>query len=346
MPLDQRIKEADQFRLDERKLVEAVQSTEIMYSTSRGGPHTGSSNCETCDRKRTLIRQDYYDFYIGEGEPERWDANLVEYRQEMVRMYNDPDQYTLEDMHARFQQELRRHLKEDFCKLNRGDPQTVVDRKKWSPSQFDKDQDLKSILQINLEATLITAPREAAEAIYALQSSKTSQERIPIYIKYYCTPSWHDTPQQKNIKAKYARQFENGLSHDTVIKAWKAEVLSSQQQEISKLKHRLGELQMAQSAHLKNKAKKEEKDQRMRDREYVFVPKMERCALKDCNKEIDVNTEGGALQCALCDWSAARSEGIMGKKGFRFYYCCKEHLEENFVSCLDFPFSLVKGLRE
>jgi hypothetical protein len=335
VPLDQKIREADRFRYDEERLSGTLQMIERVSSTPRGGPHTGNSNCERCTEKRIMITQAYHSFYISH-EPDRWDSSLAEYREEMERMFSDPEQYTLEDIHARFQQELRQHIKKEMCTLKRGDSKTVVERKRWSASQFDNVHDLKSTLQTTLEVTLNTTPREAAEAMYALHSTKTAHERAPVYAKYYCTPSWTDTSQQKNIKAKYARQFEAGLSHDQVITAWKNEVLSSQQQEISKLQHRLGELQMAQSAHLKNKAKKAEKDQRIQDREYVFVPKMERCTFTGCNKEVDVNTEGGALQCALCDWLAARYEDVERKKGWRFFYCSREHVEEDFVSYREF----------
>jgi hypothetical protein len=47
--------------------------------------------------------------------------------------------------------------------------------------------------------------------------------------------------------------------------------------------------------------------------------------------EVDVSTEEGAIQCAVCDWLARRSE-----RRRRFFYCCEEHAEEDFVSLLYF----------
>jgi hypothetical protein len=320
------MQQADLLRQSEEELNLALQSIEESDSTPRAGNHTGDQNCERCIKKERQITEAYYRYYLGD-EPGRWDYHLSAYREEVERMFNELGTCTLEDIHARYQQELREHLKNDLCKVKRGDSETVVEKKNLALSQFDLGQDLKQILEMHLDSILSSTTREAAEAIAELQKTKTYEERIPIYVKYYCTPSQTDTPQQKNIKAKYARQFKAGIPHDEVLDAWKKEVISSQKEEILKLKHRLGELQMAQSAHLKHKAKKAEKDQRMQDREYVFVPKMERCALEKCGKEVDLSVEGGALQCAVCDWLAARNE-----KRRRFFYCCEEHAEEDFVS--------------
>lgn len=242
-------------------------------------------------------------------------------------MFDDSEAYSLEDIHVRYQRELRDHLKRNLCTVRRGDSKEIIDQKTWTSSRFDSGEETKAILEPHLDGTLNATAREAADAIHALQKTTTSEERIPIYVKYYCTPAWADTPQQKNMKAKYARQFEAGLSHDEVLAAWKKEVLYLQQEEISKLKHRLGELQMAQSAHLKNQAKKAERDQRMQDRDYVFVPKPENCSLASCGAEVDVSAEGGAIQCAVCDWLARRSD-----RRRRSFYCSEEHAEEDFVS--------------
>lgn len=327
---DQQILQAYEFRDSEESLKENLQAAEEFYSKIRPGNytyHTGDADCERCTKWKRRIIQTYADYYLGNA-PHRWDANLSDYREEIREMFHDPTAYSLEEIHTKYQRELRSHLKKVLCNVKRGDSKDTIDQKALTSSRIDSGEEIKPILEMHLEFVLSSSPPEVADAIRELQKSKSRGERIPIYVKYYCTPAWADTPQQKNMKAKYARQFEAGLSHDEVLGAWKKEVLYMQQEEISKLKHRLGELQMAQSAHLKNKAKKAEKDQRMQDRDYVFVPKLERCSLESCGREVDVSTEGGAIQCAVCDWLARRDE--TNRK--RFFYCAEEHAEEDFVS--------------
>jgi hypothetical protein len=73
----------------------------------------------------------------------------------------------------------------------------------------------------------------------------------------------------------------------------------------------------------------------MQDREDALAPKMERCSMEACGREVDLSVEGGAIQCAVCDWLAGRSE-----RRRRFYYCCEQHAEEDFVSQLPFRFRL------
>ncbi|KIN04426.1 hypothetical protein OIDMADRAFT_191412 [Oidiodendron maius Zn] len=315
----------DQLRSSEDELYAALQNIEKFYASSRAGNHTGEPGCDRCMKKKRRIKQAYYDYYLGH-ERGRWDYHLSAYREEMQRMFDDSEAYSLEDIHGRYQRELREHLKRDLCTVTRGDSKDIVDHKAWTSSRFDSGEDTKPILETHFEGALNCMSLEAADAIHAIQKTTTPEERISIYVKYYCTPAWTDTPQQKNMKAKYARQFEAGHSHDEVLTSWKKEVLYLQQEEISKLKHRLGELQMAQSAHLKNKAKKAERDQRMQDREYVFVPKLEMCSLESCGMEVDVGTDGGAIQCAVCDWLARRSD-----RRRRYFYCSEDHAEEDFV---------------
>lgn len=282
-------------------------------------------------KKKRRIKQAYHSYYLGQ-DPYRWDTHLSAYREEMQRMFDDTEAFSLEAIHARYQRELRDYLKEVLCTVKRGDPEEVSDNKAQILSRFESGEDIKSILERYLESSLDSSSPETADAIRALQKTTTPEERIPIYVKYYCTPAWADTPQQKNMKGKYARQFESGLSHDDVLGAWKKEVLYMQQEEISKLKHRLGELQMAQSAHLKNKAKKAERDQRLQDRDYVFVPKPETCSLASCGKEVDVAADGGAIQCAVCDWLARKGD----RRRKRYFYCSEDHAEEDFVGLISF----------
>jgi hypothetical protein len=298
-----------------------------------GAPHTGNPDCERCGEKKRQIWQAYYDYYLG-NELGRWDSMLYSYREEIQRMMNSiPDRYTLEDVHARFEQELREHLKKDLCTEDTNlDTANLAVLKRFTMDQFNRGAPTSEILEGRLNAELSSPALHSSDAVAfmtALQRSKTSHERIQIYQKYYCTPLWNDSPQQKSIKSKYARLFESGMSHDAVLGMWKKEALESQNIEILKLKHRMGELKMAQSAHLKNKAKKAETDQRMQDREYVFVQKQTaRCTLERCEREVSL-TEGEAVECAVCDWLVGRDRS---ERREHAYYCCEEHVDEDFVS--------------
>lgn len=331
LSLDQRVKEGDQFRLSEEKLSSVLKSIEQKFSAPRSS-HTGTPDCESCGEQRRQIWQAYYDYYLG-TEPDRWDLKLRNYREEMREMLKSigRSRYTLEDVNARFEQELRDHLQKDLCTAQPDlDTVNLEELKRITLEQFDAGKPTVRILEERLDAELNLPALHSGDAvafIEALQHSQNARERIHIYQKYYCSPSWDDTPQMKNYKAKYARLFERGMSHDSVLQLWKQEALEAQHIEISKLKHRLGELKMAQSAHLKNKAKKAEKDQRMQDREYVIVPRQAaKCSLERCEREVSL-ADGEVLECALCDWLARKDRS---ERRYHAYYCSEGHVKEDF----------------
>lgn len=327
LSLDEKIREIEQFARTEKTLSQSLGNIERYFSTPQAGLHTGTPNCDRCAQKKRQIWEAYCEYYLGR-EPDRWDSRLHAYREEMHQMLNSiPAKYSLEDVHRRFEQELRDDLQRDMSG-------TQPDLGKMGLTEL-KDLRARRLEQHHTSAdTEVDAPtihsEEAIAFMTALQASKTSKERIQVYVKYYCTPSWSDTPAQKAIKAKYARLFERGFSHDVVLAKWKAEALESHDREISKQRHRLAELKMAQSAHLRSKAKRAEKDQRMQDREYVFVQKpTATCSLEGCEQEISLGEGEEVVECAVCLWLAGkdRSEGRRHS-----YYCSEAHLEEDFVS--------------
>jgi hypothetical protein len=147
-------------------------------------------------------------------------------------------------------------------------------------------------------------------------------------MNYYCRPAWADSPQQKAFKAKYARMFGELIPHDEVLAAMEKEAADSHASKIDVLQREISELQMAQSAHLKVKAKKEEKHERMiLDREPS--PKMVQCSLDGCANE--VNLLADTIECAICEWLHRKG----GERG-RYVYCSVEHADEDFVSSLSF----------
>ena len=336
LSLEQRVQQGDQFRRSGEELSATLNSIEAFFS-NEAGPHTAQPHCETCVAKKQRIRQAYSSYYLG-TEPGRWDADLLAYRAEIAMMLDSPDQYSLEDINKRFNQELREHLRKDLCTpCPNVDPlylKTLTEFNTYLSKQFDENEPMENIIKTAINMKLDHPdpfqPAETAKFLRQLHNATTAQDRAQVYKAYYCTSSWDDSPQQKNIKAKYERMFDSGLSPDAVISQWKHEALEAQKQEISKLKHRLGDLRMAQSAHLKNKAaKKAEQDQRMQD---VVQKQTARCNLQSCGREVDSTAEEGVLECAVCDWLAAKGQ-TEGERREHAYYCCEEHVEEDFVCC-------------
>lgn len=162
----------------------------------------------------------------------------------------------------------------------------------------------------------------ALEFNMRMNGAKTNEERAALYVSYYCTLTPDDTTQMRSLKTKYAKLFESGKSHDTVLGMWKAEAKDLKAREIGGLEQRLGELKMAQSAHLKNKKKKKmKKDAKMMDKRIMVE-----CSLPGCGKQMD-KSKGGVDECAVCDWLAWRT----GQRQ-HFYYCSVAHCKEDFVS--------------
>jgi hypothetical protein len=342
LTFDQRLTQGDRYREAAEELDASILNIEQFYSSPDAGAHTGGPECERCAKKKRRITQAYYAYYLGH-QPGRWDECLTEYRQEIEDMFNRPD-VPLEAIHERFKAELREHLRKDLCTILQSDPKDVVDQKMRVDQLLQEvsvEEALRNGLQGKIDAVaLVPGIDEQVRPDYArhatnpvsfnsgLQNSRTAEQRADLYTAYYCTPSWDDTPQQRNMKTKYGKLFESGMSHDTVLGMWRSEAKDTKARELERLKQRLGELQMAQSAHLKNKKRKMEKDARMKDKEYVVVPRLVECSLPGCELQMDVSREG-PIECAVCDWLATRS----GERR-HFYYCSEDHIEEDFVSSL------------
>ena len=292
--------------------------------------------------------QAYYDYYLGH-QPGRWDEGLIQYRQEIEGMFNGSD-VSLEAIHERSKAELREHLRKDLCTTLPGDSKDVVEYKMRLGGLLQEvsiEEALGRGFQEKIDGSALVPgldgqvgwdeARDVAHPVgfnVSLQDAKTVEQRAELYIAYYCTPAWNDTPQQRSMKMKYGKLFESGMSHDTVLGMWTKEAHEIKAREVGRLKQRLGELQMAQSAHLKNKKRKMEKDARMKDKEYVVVPRLVQCSLRGCELQMDVSKEG-PIECAICDWLARR-----GGERRHFYYCSEDHIEDDFVSL---PISLIRS---
>lgn len=244
----------------------------------------------------------------------------------MAEMLNNPNGYSLEEVHALFLSTFRDHLKQDLCRPTTRDMPQLRALKSSTAAQFESGRPTADILSDYAAAIERIAPDpDAAAFAAAINNSRTKEERASVYSNYYCRPSWADSPQQKAFKAKYARLFESLLPHDEVLSAMKKEAEDSHASKIDVLQREISELQMAQSAHMKVKAKKEEKDHKM-TMERDPSPKMVQCSLDGCANEVNLLSD--TIECAICEWLQRK-----GGRG-RFLYCSVEHAEEDFVSFL------------
>jgi hypothetical protein len=340
LTFDQRITQGDRYREAAEVLDAKLQSIEQFYASPESGSHTGSQDCERCTIKTRRIMRAFHEYYLG-NQPGRWDEGLLTYRQELEDMFNNPS-VTLEAIHKRFQAELSQHLIQDLGAVLPGGQGDAVEYE-FDFERIFGEVPLETTLEMGLQAktnvlasepgldgrvgnNVLQDPTHPAGFNVSLNNAKTAEQRAELYIAYYCTPVWNDTPQQRNMKAKYSKLFESGESHDAVLQMWRKEAQDIKSRELDRLKQRLGELQMAQSAHLKNKARKIEKDARMKDKEYVVVPRLVECSLPNCEVQMDVSKQG-PIQCAVCDWLSRRS----GDRR-HFYYCSEDHVEKDFVS--------------
>ena len=127
--------------------------------------------------------------------------------------------------------------------------------------------------------------------------------------------------------------FAEGHPHDEVIRQWHREVLEAQEKRTGKLKYQLGELKMAQTAHLKNKAKKAE-NQRMWDQkdEAEVDSKTFICTLPRCGIDLVDTARESWATCLYCEWLVSKQEEV-GAAGIEpSYYCTVEHAEADLVS--------------
>ena len=340
LTIDRRLTQGDRYREAAQELDATLQSIETFYSSPNAPTHAGSPDCERCTKKNRRIMGAYYDYYLGD-QPGRWDENHISYRQELDSMFKSG--VLLETIHARFKDELREHLRKDLCAVLPGDGKEDVEYKMRVNELLSRvpiEEALEGVFQGKIDGLAYTPGLDGRRGVDGtrdiahpagfninLQETKTAEQRAGLFVAYYCTSAWSDTPQQNNMKRKYGKMFEAGIGHDEVLALWKKEAKENKGREVERLKQQLGELKMAQSAHLKNKKKKMEKDARMKDKEYVVVPRLVGCSLPSCEIQMDVSREG-PIECAVCDWLAHKSDDRR-----RFYYCSEEHVEEDFVSC-------------
>lgn len=244
-------------------------------------------------------------------------------------MFEKPDEYDLAAIHQRADMELRSHLKKDICAHAPGDTKDTIRYKSIATHQLDEGKSIAEILKAYFENQFTTCPDSAlVDFIRELNATTRDEERIPIYIRYYCAGFSADNTNIKNFKAKYSRMFEQGIPHDTVVAAMRKEVSTLREVEVSDLQRRLNELNLAQSAHLKAKAKKAKKDQ-MKDQRNMSLVEESRavCGYEDCSKDINLGVDEGSIQCAVCVWI---EELIIGEKST--YYCSPDHARIDHVT--------------
>ncbi|KAH7308800.1 hypothetical protein BKA65DRAFT_519944 [Rhexocercosporidium sp. MPI-PUGE-AT-0058] len=319
---DRRLQSGDQFRESKEQLEATLAAIDRFYASPEAGPHDGPPNCQRCSKKRHDVARAFYDYYVSD-DPRAWYADHVQYKQEMQRRFENPDDFSLDDTHSFFQSVLREHLKQDLCTVLPTDSANITAFKYKTSDFFNEGRSTEEILDAYLGYASSIAPTPQAAAFNAaLQDSTTKEERAQSYIDYYCASSWSDPPAVKAIKAKHARMFEALVPHDQVLASWRKDAQESQTSKVAELQGKLSDIKMAQSAYLKNKKRKAEKDQRMVDREPI--PRIELCALRECPIKINLVTEE-VIECAICEWMDRKG----GERG-RAVYCSLEHANEDF----------------
>ncbi|CAL3964372.1 hypothetical protein PZA11_001745 [Diplocarpon coronariae] len=324
--LDRRLLAGDAFRDAKIRLENTLRSIEDHYSSPAAGFHTGSPHCPRCLDKKKHVSRAYYDYYLSD-DARSWYAEIPQYKHEIQRRFDNPDAYSLDDIHVFFQATLREHLKQDLCAARRGDNGAVTSFKYKTSDLFNESiRSTSEILTAYLDnISLICPNKDSVGFVHALQNTTTPEERAQIYIQYYCASSWDDPPAVKTFKAKWARMFESLAPHDEILAAMRREADGCHASKLSELQGKLSDIKMAQSAHLKNKkrkAEKDQRDQRVLDREPS--PRTERCTLGGCPAEINL-LDGTVIECAICEWLDRKG----GDRG-RAVYCSVEHAEADF----------------
>ncbi|KAL2069307.1 hypothetical protein VTL71DRAFT_15645 [Oculimacula yallundae] len=318
---DRRLQSGDHFRECKEELEGSLAAIDRYYASPEAGPHDGPPNCQRCNKKKQDIARAFYSYYLS-NDPRAWYAEHVQYKQEMQRRFNSPEVFSLEDNHAFFQSVLREHLKQDLCSVLPSDDANTTSFKYKTSDFFNEERSIDEILDAYLTHVATIAPSpEAATFNDALQDTTSREERAQLYIKYYCTPSVDDSPAVKAIKTKHARMFGALLPHDQVLASWRKDAQDSQATKITEFQAKLSDIKMAQSAFLKSKKRKAEKDQRVVDREPARI---EQCALGECPIEINMLTDE-VIECAICEWMDRKG----GERG-RAVYCSVEHANEDF----------------
>lgn len=335
LSLDRRLAQGDNFRRDQERLFHNLSAIQEHWSSgtqdreySSVGPHTGSFSCARCAEKKRQIRQAYRDYYLSEW-PGTWDSDLQEYQQTLKKIFDDG--VDLDAIHEHAEVELRRHLKLDLIMPTASDSSNRTWEKDRVCELFNGGADIKHIVESHLAARLEDLPVEEAGFVKALQSTRTAEERAPVYIDYYCRPSSSDDTDQRKLKNDFAREFQQGTaSHDALIRAWRKEAEEKQLERISKLREKESDLQMALSAHLKDKVKKAEKVKMIQDRTNISLETTS-CSLENCPIDVEIGPTHSPIECMLCYWLARKSKGAPSPRQ-RYYYCSVEHGNEDFVS--------------
>ncbi|KAG9228844.1 hypothetical protein BJ875DRAFT_547435 [Amylocarpus encephaloides] len=318
LSLDQRVERAKCFKQAKGQLEAKLKAIRSYFNSPHAPAHNGPPSCDRCNTRHRRLAEAIHDFY-QEHQPYLDD----EYFRDLEMALNNPRGPQLSDMHDAYQKQVHKLLKADLCAPEPMDDPLLVEHKQSIAQKFDSSMETQSIIDeyIAGQRSALSNP-SAVNLINALQVVTTPEQRAQAYIDYYCRAQPKDLPQQKNFKAKYVRLFEQLTPHDTVVSAMRAEADDVQANKVFDLRQQLGEMQMAFSAHLKNKAKRAEKDRRMNDR--GVSPRLVSCTLEDCPIDINVLMEE-TIQCAICEWLDHK-----GVSRGRFHYCSVEHAEEDF----------------
>lgn len=320
---DLRLAQADAFRNAKQKLQDILHLIQVKFIPPNSENRSGHPNCGDCDAKNRKIIDAYKDYFLS-SDVNSWYTNNLGYETEMQARFRDikiPTKQDLKDLYLIFHGKLREYIMNVINELKL-DGDTELSN--LISNNTAKDIPLEILIQKAYDALISLLPNsDAKQFVSSLQDTKTAAERVPIYIKYYCSIAEYDTPQQRNFKMKYARMFENRLNHDEVLTAMRKEAQDLNNQKLSALHTELGELQLAQSAHLKKKVRKAEDVQQVRDQKSNQISKC--CSLAQCGAKIDLTKEN--IECALCEWLERK-----GSDKGRFFYCSIEHAEEDFDS--------------
>ncbi|KAF5873319.1 uncharacterized protein Bfra_008601 [Botrytis fragariae] len=325
LTLGERLEHADNYRIDHEALRKTLESIKKFYESPFATPHTTDhKDCESCIGEDRQTRKAYQDWYLSE-DPDRWYSKLFDYKAELQSMFEQPKVHRLDEIHTRADHEFRAHLKKDLCAHRPDDSEDIIEFKDRIAMELDQGRNISKVLNAYLTEYIKTCPNpDQVDFILHLHDTTTHKQRIPIYVSYYCSPLESDSISVRNYKSKYARMFENEIPYDEVVAAMKKESARTKDTEIAQLQHRLNELNLAQSAHLKAKAKKEQKD----TLKYLHHQQVEKeskalCSYDGCDEDVDLSVPEGAIQCILCDWIASKVPEDRDHK--RTYYCSPSH---------------------
>lgn len=320
--IDERVSQAERFQRAKEELESKLKSIRNFYASPHAPAHSGPPNCARCKTKNRRVAEAYYDFYQANAP---WNSSRPSDISDLDKVFNDPQGPQLKEMRRIFQTVLREHLKNDLCAPQQGDDADIKKYKAATANMLQNGRDIQDTIKYYTEEQLQASKIPGtADFIKTLQGAKNPTQRAQAYVNFYCKIYPEDTPQQKNFKTKYARMFESLTPHDIVVGAMQKEAEESQASKVSALQREMDELQMAFSAHQKNKAKKAEKDQRIHDRE--LSPRYVSCNLEECPLDsINISNEE-IIECAICEWLERK-----GRRRGPIYYCSIEHAEEDFV---------------